>query len=228
MPREVQIEAGWKDILAEEFKKDYFQGIRSFLIKEKKAGKTIYPPGNLIFNAFNSTPFDQVKVVIIGQDPYHGPRQAMGLCFSVPKNINPPPSLKNIFKELNRDLNVPVADHGDLTSWAKQGVFLLNASLTVEQSRPGSHARIGWQNFTDTVIEKLSELKSGLVFLLWGNFAKGKRPLINEMKHFVLDAVHPSPLAGNRFIGNSHFSKTNELLLKQGKTPINWYTGSDF
>jgi uracil-DNA glycosylase len=222
MAREVQIEKSWKKVLNEEFEKDYFQEIRDFLYKEKEKGKRIYPPGSLIFNAFNLTPFDQVKAVIIGQDPYHGPGQAMGLCFSVPRGIPLPASLKNIYSELHQDLQIPVAGHGDLTRWAKQGVFLLNAMLTVEHRKPGSHKSIGWTTFTDAVIERLSKEKEGLVFLLWGRFARSKVALIDEMKHFVLESAHPSPLAGNAFFGNHHFSKTNEILTRQGKTPIDW------
>jgi len=219
---EVKIEPGWKEVLKEEFEKPYFQNIRSFLIAEKKAGKVIYPPGKLIFNAFDSTPFEKVKVVILGQDPYHGPGQAMGLSFSVPAGIKIPASLKNIYKELNADLGIPPAPHGDLTYWAAQGVFLLNAMLSVEQNKAGSHQSIGWQNFTDTVIRNLSFQKEGLVFMLWGNFAKSKKTLINHDKHYILEAVHPSPLAGGKFAGCRHFSQCNKILQKQGKKPVDW------
>ncbi len=222
MAQEVKIEESWKKVLAEEFEKDYFANIKSFLIEEISKNKVIYPPGKLIFNAFNLTPFDKLKVVIIGQDPYHGPGQAMGLCFSVPKNIAIPASLKRIYKEQNEDINIEIPSHGDLTKWAQQGVFLLNAILTVEYKAPGSHKKIGWQEFTDSVIKKVSEEKEGIVFLLWGNFAKAKKALIDESKHFILESAHPSPLAGNAFFGNHHFSKTNDFLIKQGKSPINW------
>lgn len=219
---EVQIEPSWKEVLEPTFETPYFKHVRHYLKKELRDGKTIYPPGPKIFNAFNTTPFDKVKVVIIGQDPYHGPGQAMGLCFSVPNSIKVPASLKNIYKELNRDLGMPIPDHGDLTKWAEQGVFLMNAILTVERGKAGSHKKIGWQQFTDEVIKTLSTKKEGLVFLLWGNFAKAKKALIDETKHYVLESVHPSPLAGGAFIGNGHFSKTNELLKAQGKEPIDW------
>ena len=222
MPREVQIEDSWYEVLEEEFQKPYFQGIKQFLRREKQLGKVVYPPGKLIFNAFNSTPFSKVKVVIIGQDPYHGPMQAMGLCFSVPKTIPTPPSLRNIYSELERDLQLAPPTHGDLSSWANHGVFMLNASLTVEKGRPGSHSKIGWHTFTNAVIKKISEEKDGIVFLLWGNFAKSKKDFIDEMKHYVLESKHPSPLAGKGFVGNGHFGRANEILLQQGKTPIDW------
>jgi len=220
--KEIQIETSWKEILKDEFEQPYFDSIRTFIVNEIKKGKTIYPPGSLIFNAFNSTPFQEVKVVIIGQDPYHGHGQAMGLCFSVPKGIPYPPSLKNIFAELKNDLGIPVPQHGDLTSWTQQGVFLLNAILTVEKGKAGSHSKIGWQTFTDAVIRKLSDKRNGLVFLLWGNYARGKKTLIDEMKHYVLESSHPSPLAGGGFFDNHHFSRTNEILLKQGLSPPDW------
>ncbi len=218
----VQIEESWKRVLADEFQQPYFAAIKAFLVQEKKAGKVIYPPGPLIFNAFNTTPFDQVRVVILGQDPYHNPSEAMGLCFSVPRGIKIPPSLVNIFREIERDLGIPIPKHGDLTYWAQQGVLLLNAMLTVEAGKPTSHQKIGWQNFTDAVIRRLSDLKEGVVFLLWGNFAKGKKALIDETRHYVLTAPHPSPLAGDGFVGCGHFSRTNELLQKQGLPPIDW------
>jgi uracil-DNA glycosylase len=218
----VQIEEQWKEVLQDEFSKEYFSRIKDFLVSEKNKGKIIYPPGPLIFNAFNATPFNKVKVVIIGQDPYHGAGQAMGLCFSVPQNIPTPVSLKNIYKEIKTDLDIEPATHGDLTKWTEQGVFLLNAILTVEHKNAGSHKKIGWQKFTDAVIQKLSQYQEGLVFLLWGNFAKSKKELIDETKHYVLESAHPSPLAGNAFQGNNHFSKTNELLKKHGKDPIDW------
>lgn len=218
----VQIEAQWKQELAEEFQKPYFAGIKAYLLQEKSAGKTVYPPGPLIFNAFNKTPFDAVKVVILGQDPYHNPGEAMGLSFSVPQGVRVPPSLVNIYKEINSDLGLPVPKHGDLTHWADQGVLLLNAMLTVTAGQPGSHQKIGWQTFTDAVIKCLSDRKTGLIFLLWGNFAKGKKALIDSSKHFVLESAHPSPLAGNAFQGCRHFSRANELLVQQGKVPIDW------
>lgn len=218
----VQIEASWKTVLADEFSKPYFSAIKTFLVEEKRAGKTIYPPGPLIFNAFNHTPFDKVKVVILGQDPYHNPGEAMGLCFSVPKGVRVPPSLVNIYKEIQADLGLPIPSHGDLTAWADQGVLLLNAMLTVEAGKPASHQKIGWQTFTDAVIRCVSDKKDGVVFLLWGRFAQGKKSLIDEMRHYVLEAAHPSPLAGDAFSGCRHFSRTNELLEKQGKTPVDW------
>ncbi len=218
----VKIEESWKKVLKDEFEQPYFQGIASFLKKAKADGKTIYPPGSLIFNAFNTTPFEDVKVVILGQDPYHRPGEAMGLSFSVPKGVRTPPSLKNIYKELNDDLGVPIPNHGDLTNWAEQGVFLLNAMLTVERSKAGSHQKIGWQNFTDAVIRKLSEEREGLVFMLWGNFAKRKKELIDENRHLVLEAAHPSPLAGGAYFGSRHFSQANAYLEEHGKEGIDW------
>ncbi|HHH52939.1 MAG TPA: uracil-DNA glycosylase [Bacteroidetes bacterium] len=218
----VNIDDSWKQILAEEFEKDYFTKIKEDIVNDIKAGKIIYPPGNLIFNAFNSTPFDKVKVVIIGQDPYHGPGQAMGLCFSVPEGIAIPASLKRIYKEMHDDVGITIPNHGNLTKWTQQGVFMMNAILTVVHKTAGAHKNIGWQQFTDTVIKKISDNKEGVVFLLWGNFAKAKRSLIDETKHYILESAHPSPLAGNAFFGNHHFSKTNELLIKQGKEPIDW------
>ncbi|MBK7231418.1 MAG: uracil-DNA glycosylase [Saprospiraceae bacterium] len=219
---EVKIENGWKMQLQSEFEKDYFKQIKAGLIDFKKNGKAIYPPGPLIFNAFNLTPWDQVKVIILGQDPYHGSGEAMGLCFSVPNGIPRPPSLKNIFKELHQDLGCKIPKHGDLSHWANQGVLLLNASLTVEKDKPNSHKTIGWHIFTDRVISLLSEQKQGLVFLLWGNFAKSKKILIDPSKHLILESPHPSPLAGTGFFNNHHFSKTNQFLTEQQKTPIDW------
>ncbi|MEZ4918360.1 MAG: uracil-DNA glycosylase [Saprospiraceae bacterium] len=220
--KNVQIEASWLEALQDEFEKPYFAEIKSFLVQEKQAGKVIYPPGPLIFNAFNSTPLSELKVLILGQDPYHNPGEAMGLSFSVPKGVRTPPSLQNIYKEIKRDLGIDPPPHGDLSSWASQGVLLLNAMLTVQAHKPASHQKIGWQTFTDVVIRTVSEQKDGVVFLLWGRFAQGKKPLIDELKHYVLEAPHPSPLARGGFDGCSHFSRTNELLEKQGKTPINW------
>ena len=218
----VKIHESWKAVLADEFEQPYFQGIKQFLVNEKQAGKVIYPPGNLIFNAFDTTPFDEVKVVLLGQDPYHGPGQAMGLSFSVPKGVATPASLRNVYKELADDLDAVPPKHGDLSSWAKQGVLMLNAMLTVEANKAGSHKDIGWQKFTDAVIRKLSEGHSGLIFLLWGNFARSKKVLIDENRHYILESAHPSPLAGNAFLGNRHFSTVNEILTQQGKTPIEW------
>ncbi len=209
--------------LQQEFTKPYFQQIVLHLRTEKQTGKTIYPPGSLIFNAFDKTPFDQVKAVIIGQDPYHGPGQAMGLSFSVPKGVAPPPSLVNIFKELKQDIGMNIPSHGDLTHWATQGVLLLNAALTVRANEPNSHAMIGWQDFTNSVIRKISSEKKGVVFLLWGKFAQQKQVLIDETKHHVLKAAHPSPFSVfNGFFGCKHFSKTNELLMQEGLDPVDW------
>jgi uracil-DNA glycosylase len=219
---DVKIEPSWKEVLANEFEAPYFQALAQFLRTEKKNGKTIYPPGSLIFNAFEQTPFEEVKVVILGQDPYHNPGEAMGLCFSVPKGVRVPPSLKNIYRELHSDLNLSIPDHGDLTPWARQGVFLLNAMLTVERNKAGSHQKIGWQNFTDAVIRRLSEKREGLVFLLWGRFARSKNDLIDGNRHLILEAAHPSPLARDAFQGCRHFSRANDYLSAQGKEPINW------
>lgn len=220
---DVQIEESWKTALKPEFAKSYFQNIVTFLKTERMAGKTIYPPGSLIFNAFNTTPFDHVKVVILGQDPYHGVGQAHGLCFSVSNGVAPPPSLVNIFKELQTDVGVPIPNHGNLTQWAEQGVLLLNASLTVRAAEPMSHAQIGWAEFTNTVIKKISERKEHVVFMLWGKFAQEKQVLIDETKHLVLKAAHPSPLSAySGFFGCRHFSKANEYLVKNGIDPVNW------
>lgn len=220
---DVKIEASWKEILKDEFKKPYFLQITDHLKTEKKQNKIIYPPGPLIFNAFEKTPFDLVKVVILGQDPYHGPKQAHGLSFSVQEGIQPPPSLVNIFKELHEDVGVPIPNHGNLEKWAEQGVLLLNASLTVRAQEPMSHSKIGWEKLTNTVIEKVSDLKEHVVFLLWGRFAQEKAALIDEKKHLILRAAHPSPLsAKNGFFGCRHFSKTNNYLVKHGIDPIDW------
>ncbi|MDE3235857.1 MAG: uracil-DNA glycosylase [Bacteroidota bacterium] len=220
---EVKIEPSWKEILKNEFSKPYFLQIATHLKTERATGATIYPPGQLIFNAFEKTPFDKVKVVILGQDPYHGPKQAMGLSFSVPDGISAPPSLINIFKELNKDIGMPIPATGNLTKWADQGVLLLNAVLTVRANEPASHSKIGWMDFTDAVIKKISEEKRGVVFLLWGRFAQDKQVLIDETKHFVLKAAHPSPFSADKgFFGCKHFSRTNELLIKQGLDPIDW------
>jgi uracil-DNA glycosylase len=220
---EVKIEESWKEILKQEFDKPYFQQIPLHLKTEKSQGKTIYPPGSLIFNAFNTTPLDKVKVVIIGQDPYHGPGQAHGLCFSVQNGVTPPPSLINIFKELQDDIGLQVPRHGNLTKWAEQGVFLLNASLTVRAGEPMSHSKIGWATFTDTVIKKISDHNKHVVFLLWGKFAQDKKILIDETKHLVLKAAHPSPLSAYAgFFGCKHFSKANAYLMSKGIDPVDW------
>jgi uracil-DNA glycosylase len=218
----VKIEASWKAVLAGEFEQPYFQSIANFLRQQKASGKVIYPPGPLIFNAFDTTPFEQVKVVILGQDPYHNPGEAMGLCFSVPRGVRVPPSLQNIYKELQSDLGCSIPPHGDLTAWAKQGVFLLNAMLTVEQKSPASHQKIGWQNFTDAVIRKLSQQRQGLVFMLWGNFARQKRSLIDTSGHLILESAHPSPFSATAFFGCRHFSKANAYLEQQGQPGIDW------
>ncbi|MGW8316046.1 MAG: uracil-DNA glycosylase [Bacteroidales bacterium] len=216
------IEEGWKKVLWEEFQSPYFSELKSFLVEEKKKF-TVYPPGKLIFNAFNHTPFDRTKVVILGQDPYHGPGQAHGLCFSVPHGIAPPPSLVNIFKELHSDLGLPVPGHGNLEPWANQGVLLINATLTVRAGQAGSHQNRGWETFTNRVIEKVSEKKHGVVFLLWGRYAQAKESLIDGLKHLVLKAPHPSPFsANNGFFGCRHFSRTNTYLEEQGLDRINW------
>ena len=218
----VQIEESWKEALMPEFSKDYFIRLTDFVRKEYHE-TTVYPPGKLIFNAFNLCPFDKVKVVIIGQDPYHGPGQAHGLCFSVNDGIHPPPSLVNIFKEISNDLGKPVPQSGNLTRWAEQGVLLLNATLTVRAHQAGSHQRRGWEEFTDAVIRKLAEEKNNLVFILWGSYAQKKGAFIDRNKHLVLTSVHPSPLsAHNGFFGNHHFSLANDYLVKNGKTAIDW------
>lgn len=220
---DVKIEPSWKEVLKPEFSKPYFLQVVTHLKTEKATGATVYPPGQFIFNAFHTTPFDQLKVVILGQDPYHGAGQAMGLSFSVPDQIPIPPSLANIYKELQKDIGIPIPKTGNLTAWAKQGVLLLNAILTVRANEPASHAKIGWMDFTDAVIKKISSEKKGIVFLLWGKFAQEKQVLIDETRHFVLKAAHPSPFSADKgFFGCRHFSGTNELLAKQGRAPINW------
>jgi uracil-DNA glycosylase len=220
---DVKIESSWKTVLKSEFDKPYFQNIALHIKTEKEQGKTIYPPGSLIFNAFNTTTFDKVKVVILGQDPYHGPGQAHGLSFSVQTGIPQPPSLMNIFKELNTDLGLAIPPQGNLENWAKQGVLLLNASLTVRANEPMSHAKIGWAAFTDTVIKKISEEKEHVVFILWGKYAQEKIALINAGKHCIIKSAHPSPLsAHNGFFGSRPFSKTNEYLIKNRIDPIDW------
>ncbi len=217
-----EIEEGWKAILSSEFEKDFFISMQETLRIGTSEGKVHYPPQPLIFNAFNKTPWDEVKVIILGQDPYHNPEEAMGLCFSVPKDVKVPPSLKNIYKEMKTDLGLEIPLHGDLTKWTQQGVFLLNAMLTVEHKSPGSHRKIGWQQFTDRVISLLSEKKQGLVFMLWGNFAKNKKQLIDIERHLVLEAAHPSPLARGAYFGSKHFSQANDYLIEQNKTPVDW------
>lgn len=219
----VSIEPSWMNVLKEEFSKPYFKQLVLHLKTEKQLGKTIYPAGRFIFNAFDATPFQNVKVVILGQDPYHGPGQAHGLSFSVPAGVALPPSLLNIFKELQSDIGLSMPSQGDLTHWAQRGVFLLNASLTVRQGEPMSHAQIGWATFTDTVISILSEKREKLVFMLWGKFAKEKSVLIDEKKHLVLKAAHPSPLSAHQgFLGCRHFSEANQYLVKNGIDPIDW------
>lgn len=221
---EVKIHPSWKAVLKNTFEKPYFQQIVSFLKTEKSLGKTIFPPGPLIFNAFNTTPFNDLSVVILGQDPYHGKGQAHGLSFSVQTGIKPPPSLVNIFKEIKNDIGVSMPEkYGNLSKWATQGVLLLNAALTVREGEPFSHAKIGWAEFTDAVIQKISDEKTGIVFILWGNFAKEKQFLIDETKHYVLISAHPSPFSAEKgFFGCKHFSKTNEYLMKTGRKPIDW------
>lgn len=220
---QVQIADSWKSQLGEEFSRPYFQQIVLHLKTERAAGKTIYPPGSLIFQAFSLTPFEKVKVVIIGQDPYHGAGQAMGLSFSVPNGVTLPPSLLNIYKELRQDIGLPIPSHGNLSTWAAQGVLLLNAALTVRANEPNSHAQIGWHDFTDAVIRKISEQREGVVFMLWGRFAQEKQLLIDGLKHLVLKAAHPSPFSADKgFFGCNHFSKANEYLVKMGEDPIDW------
>lgn len=219
------LEKSWHEVLHEELKKPYIQALKKFLEEEKTAGFTVYPPEPLVFNAFSKTPFKEVKVVVIGQDPYHGPGQAHGLSFSVPKGVTPPPSLKNVFKEISTDLNEHYFAHGCLESWAKQGVLLLNATLTVRANEPKSHYGMGWERFTDAVVEALCARKDPLVFLLWGKSALEKCANIlnkKEHPHLILTASHPSPYSATGFLGCKHFSKANQYLAKCGKTPINW------
>ncbi|MBR1869981.1 MAG: uracil-DNA glycosylase [Bacteroidales bacterium] len=219
---DVKIEKSWREALAQEFEKPYFGELVRILHEEKASGQTIYPPGSRIFKAFELCPLDKVKVVILGQDPYHGYGQAMGLCFSVPEGVPAPPSLKNIFKEIGSDLGIPMSGSPDLEPWARQGVLLLNAVLTVRAGQPASHSGIGWQTFTDAVIKTVSDRCDGVVFLLWGNYARSKAPLVDRSRHQVLEAAHPSHLARGAFFGCRHFSRTNEILLREGKEPINW------
>jgi uracil-DNA glycosylase len=219
----VQIEQSWKDALATEFEQPYFGQIKAFLVAEKEAGKIIYPPAPLIFNAFNKVPLPNVKVVILGQDPYHGAGEAHGHSFSIPFGVKVPPSLKNIYKELTTDIEGFTApNHGNLEAWAEQGVLMLNAYLTVEEKKPGSHRSIGWERFTDAAIKKISEQCTGVVFLLWGKPAQQKANLVDKSKHLILEAAHPSPLAGGKFFNSRPFSQANTYLQSQGKTPIDW------
>jgi len=219
---EVQIENSWKELLGEEFSKPYFSCLVEKIKQEKREGIRVYPPGREIFRAFNLTPLHEVKVVILGQDPYHGEGQANGLCFSVSDNIPFPPSLHNIFKELKNDLGKEIPKSGDLKHWASQGVFLLNAILTVRAGQPASHSNYGWERFTDHVISTISNKREGIIFMLWGNFAKSKKSLINKDSHFILESAHPSPLARGAFFGSAHFSKANQILASMGKDPIIW------
>ena len=217
-----KIENSWKEILKDEFSSQYFSELKEFLVEEKKKFKT-YPPGKLIFNAFNKTPFEKIRVVILGQDPYHGKGQAHGLCFSVPEGIQQPPSLVNIFKELNADLGIPIATHGNLEKWTSQGVLLINAILTVRANQAGSHQNRGWEIFTDAVIQNISERRTGIIFLLWGKYAQAKEVLIDTNKHYILKAAHPSPFsANNGFFGCKHFSKANEILSSHGLEKVDW------
>ena len=219
---DVKIEQSWKEALQGEFDKPYFAELVAELHRQKREGAVIFPPGGQIFRAFELCPLPALKVVILGQDPYHGYGQATGLSFSVPANVPAPPSLKNIFKEIESDLGIQMSGCPDLTPWAEQGVLLLNAVLTVRAGEPTSHSRIGWQEFTDAVIRTISERCNGVVFMLWGNYARSKAALIDSSRHFVLEAAHPSPLARGAFFGCRHFSKANNLLISKGKTPIDW------
>lgn len=218
----VNIEESWRQALQSEFDEPYFAELASFLHSEKSRGAKIYPPGNQIFRAFDLCPLPDVKVVILGQDPYHGYGQAMGLSFSVPDGVPAPPSLKNIFKEIESDLGIKMSGRPNLEDWARQGVLLLNAVLTVRAGEPTSHGAIGWQRFTDAVIKKISDEDDGVVFMLWGNYARAKRDLVDRTRHYVLEAAHPSPLARGAFFGCRHFSQANDILVKEGKSPINW------
>lgn len=219
----IKLEPGWLDVLGAEFRKPYMAELRDYLERQKNSGKVIYPPGSLWFNAFNSTPFDQVRVVILGQDPYHGPNQAHGLCFSVLPGVKVPPSLVNIYKELEADLGIVPASHGCLTHWAEQGVLLLNATLTVVQGSAGAHQGKGWETFTDAAIHALNERREHLVFMLWGSYAQKKGSFIDGNRHLVLRAPHPSPLSAHRgFLGCRHFSRANDYLVSSGQSPVDW------
>ena len=223
MTRPGELHPSWQSVIGAEFDQPYMQQLKAFLQAEKSAGKVIFPPGPLIFNAFNHTPFDKVRVVIIGQDPYHGPGQAMGLSFSVPQGVPPPPSLVNIFKEIQQDMGLTMSGSGDLTPWADQGVLLLNATVTVEQANAGSHQRKGWEQFTDAAIAALNAQREGLVFVLWGSYAQKKGAVIDRNRHLVLQSVHPSPLSAHRgFFGNRQFSTINDYLQQRGEMPVNW------
>lgn len=223
MNDQIQIEKSWKNILCDEFQQEYFKEIKAFILHEKSLGKVVYPPGKLIFNAFNLTPFDKVKVVIIGQDPYHGEGQAHGLSFSVPYGVKPPPSLQNIYKEIAQEFGYEIPKHGNLESWAVQGVLLLNAILTVNANEPASHKAAGWENFTNAVIHHLSSKKENLVFLLWGKFAQNKDLIIDSRKHLILKAAHPSPFSAYQgFLGCNHFAMTNDFLKSKMLAPIDW------
>lgn len=218
-----KIHASWKDLLEAEFSKEYFLKLKAALVREKQMKQVIYPPGSLIFNAFNLCPLPKLKVVILGQDPYHGPEQAEGLSFSVPRGKRVPPSLLNIYKEIKLDIGLPIPTHGNLDYWAKQGVFLLNAMLTVRGGTPASHQKIGWQTFTDKVIKEISTKKKNVVFILWGKFAQQKIHLVDQKKHLVLMSPHPSPFSADRgFFGSRHFSLCNEYLQLRGKKKIDW------
>ncbi len=219
---EPKIHETWKEILFDEFQKEYFVNLKHFLVEEKKQ-YTIYPPGNLIFNAFDKTPFNKVKVVILGQDPYHGPNQAHGLCFSVPKGEKIPPSLRNIYKELHSELNCEIPNHGNLEKWAEQGVLLINATLTVRAAQAASHQKKGWETFTNNVIKTIADKKENIVFILWGNYAQSKHIFIDENKHCIIKSVHPSPLSASRgFFGSKPFSQANNYLKTNGIKPVNW------
>ncbi|RYY04438.1 MAG: uracil-DNA glycosylase [Gammaproteobacteria bacterium] len=219
----IDLHPSWLAHLESEFEQPYMKHLKQFLLEQKKAGKVVYPESKNIFNAFNSTPLDKVKVVVLGQDPYHGPNQAHGLCFSVQPGVPTPPSLQNIYKELYRDLQLPIPKHGFLQSWANQGVFLLNATLTVEQGNAGAHQGQGWEQFTDRAIQIVNQACEGVVFLLWGSYAQKKGQFIDGRKHLILRAPHPSPLSAHRgFIGCGHFSQANTYLEQHGQTPIDW------
>ncbi|WP_225671664.1 uracil-DNA glycosylase [Thalassolituus marinus] len=223
MAKSGELHPSWQAVIGQEFEQPYMTNLKTFLQAEKAAGKVIFPPGAQIFNAFNHTPFDQVRVVIIGQDPYHGPGQAHGLSFSVQPGVKNPPSLVNIFKEIESDLGVVMSGSGDLTPWADQGVLLLNATLTVEQANAGSHQGKGWEQFTDAAIRELNAQREGLVFVLWGSYAQKKGAVIDTSRHLVLKSVHPSPLSAHRgFFGNHQFSQINQYLTSRGQAPINW------
>ncbi len=216
------IESSWKEVISDEFQKDYFKKLQSFLEAEYNSGKVIFPPTSYIFNAFNTTSFEDVKVVIIGQDPYHGDGQAHGLSFSVPDGIKPPPSLVNIYKELHKDEGCTISSNGNLTKWAQQGVLLLNSMLTVEAHQAASHQKKGWEEFTNAVIQQISDKKTGVIFILWGKYAQQKGRLIDPEKHFVLQSAHPSPFSATKFYGCKHFSQVNQILQKQGQSIIDW------